>query len=338
MDRENPFSPQSDPPLPRSGDDPLEVALIRGGGVESRHRVHVLALRDDGEEEFRWGRSEFSFFPRSTLKMIQAIPWLLLPESRTLLEGNKEIAIACGSHHGEKFHVELVDSWLQRLGVTAKSLECGIHDPANKQAFIELIRRGEQACEIHNNCSGKHCGFLTWAKVKGWAFEGYSNYNHPLQKELREFCSSFLETNLGDKPWGIDGCGIPTYWIQLKELAKGMLKLAKVDRGDHGEEILTVQMAIEEYPMYLGGTLDFSSRVVAETKGSVFAKVGAEGVYGLWIPSQKLGMALKCEDGNPRACEAVIVRLLSELGYSLHFHSTLSRRWSGEVVGQFIVG
>jgi L-asparaginase II len=338
MERENPFSPQSDPPLPACGDDPLEVVLIRGGGVESRHRVHVLALRDDGEEEFRWGRPDFSFFPRSTLKMIQAIPWLALPEARKLLKGKEEIAIACGSHHGKKFHVDLVSSWLERLGVTAKALECGIHDPANKQAFIEMIRRGEQACEIHNNCSGKHCGFLTWAKVQGWELEGYSNYGHPLQKELREFCSNFLETNLEERAWGIDGCGIPTYWLQLKELALGMVKLARAEPPEFGEDILRIQSAISEYPYHLGGTLDFSSRVVAETKGSVFAKVGAEGVYGLWIPGQKFGMALKCEDGNPRACEAAIVRLLGELGLSIHFHSTLAHRWSGEVVGQFIVG
>lgn len=338
MSRSNPFYSPPEVALPSQGDDPLEVVLYRGTGIESRHRVQVLVMRDDGKEEFRFGRRDFSFFPRSTLKMVQVIPWLQIPECGKFVHDSQQIAIACGSHHAEKFHVELVDQWLKKIGANEADLECGAHDPSNKQAFIEMIQRGEKSCQIHNNCSGKHCGFLTWAKVRGWEFSGYSNYEHPLQMELRKFISNFLEADFESRAWGIDGCGIPTYSTELQELALGMIKLAVPEKSDSKAEIEKIQTAIANYPLYIGGTLDFSSRIVAETQGRVFAKVGAEGVYGLWIPSHQLGIALKCEDGNPRACETVIVRILSELGFSIQFHSSLIRRWSGEVVGQLHVG
>lgn len=338
MSRSNPFYSPPEVALPKTGDDPLEVVLYRGGGIESRHRVQALVLREDGKEEFRFGKPNFSFYPRSTLKMIQVIPWLRIPDCNKVVSDPRQIAIACGSHHAEKFHVDLVDQWLEKLGAKESDLECGTHDPANKQAFIEMIQRGEKACQVHNNCSGKHCGFLTWAKIMDWDFAGYSNYDHPLQVELRRFCSEFLEADLEKRPWGIDGCGIPTYSTELRELALGMLKLAVPEMSDSKKEIETIQSAIQDHPLYIGGTLDFSSRIVAETQGRVFAKVGAEGVYGLWVPSHHLGIALKCEDGNPRACEAAIVRILSELGFSIQFHSSLIRRWSGEVVGQLHVG
>jgi L-asparaginase II len=340
MERQNPFSPHSELALPACGDTPLEVCLVRGNGVESRHRVQVFAMRDDGKDELRWGNPDFRFYPRSTLKMLQAIPWLKLPEAKNFLRDSRNIAIACGSHHGESFHVELVNAWLKTIGAEEKDLECGTHDPANKSAFVDMIRRGEKSCQIHNNCSGKHCGFLTFCKIREWEFEGYSNFDHPLQVEIRRFLSDFLKIDLNQRSWGIDGCGIPTYYLSLQELAFGMKSLANPKGFDSEIEKTIHQMnsAITEFPDYLGGTLDFSSRIVAETKGSVFAKVGAEGVYGLWMPSEGLGISLKSEDGNPRACEAAIVRILAELGYSIHFHSTQVKRWSGEVVGEMICG
>ena len=42
----------------------------------------------------------------------------------------------------------------------------------------------------------------------------------------------------------------------------------------------------------------------------LFAKVGAEGFYCAGIPSMKLGVALKVEDGNKRAAEPAILAVL----------------------------
>jgi L-asparaginase II len=48
-------------------------------------------------------------------------------------------------------------------------------------------------------------------------------------------------------------------------------------------------------------------------KGSLFAKVGAEGFYCAGVPSMKLGIALKVEDGAKRAAEPALLAVLRKL-------------------------
>ena len=86
----------------------------------------------------------------------------------------------------------------------------------------------------------------------------------------------------------------------------------------------------------IGGTNSFCSQIVAETEGRVLAKLGAEGVYSAWIPQSGVGLAMKGEDGAGRATEVAMAAVLRELGHPLGFHSSLVRRWTGEVVGQFV--
>jgi L-asparaginase II len=138
-------------------------------------------------------------------------------------------------------------------------------------------------------------------------------------------------------PWGIDGCGIPTYAVSLERLATGMARLAdpSVLEANLGNAVRVLNAAIAAKPNFIGGTESFSSKVVAETEGRVFAKVGAEGVFGAWIPQAGLGLAIKCEDGTTRASEVAMATVLRELGFPLGFFSPLVKRWTGEVIGQF---
>jgi L-asparaginase II len=146
--------------------------------------------------------------------------------------------------------------------------------------------------------------------------------------------------DLKEVPWGIDGCGIPTYAAPLGAMATAMAKTADPSSLDSQiqEALGRILAAVRHRPELIGGSGNFSSQVVAETEGRVFAKVGAEGIYGAWIPSQGVGIALKCEDGAGRAAEAALASVLRELGFPLSFYSPLVTRWAGEVVGQFICG
>lgn len=319
---------------------PLEVALMRGMAIESRHRVHALVCDSQGETLHQWGNPELTFFPRSTVKILQAVAWVSEGLDAGWDIGDEELAIACGSHMAEPGHVEIVQRWLDKLGLPQSSLECGPHEPTHRPSAHALIRAGERACPIHNNCSGKHCGLLTACLSAGWPTAGYSSYDHPMQERLRQTMGEFLEVDLRAAPWGIDGCGIPSYCVPLRSLALAMAKTA--DTSGLGSQIQStvarIARAIKAEPKLIGGTENFSSQVVAETEGRVFAKVGAEGVYGAWIPAEGLGIALKCEDGAGRAAEAALSAILRELGFPLSFYSPLVTRWGGEVVGQFICG
>jgi L-asparaginase II len=247
------------------------------------------------------------------------------------------MAIACGSHEGENAHVATVSAWLQKLGLSEHDLECGGHDPYSRASAQALIREGKSPSPLHNNCSGKHTGFLTCCLAMGWPTKGYIDYDHPVQEKVREILGQFWETDARKLRWGVDGCGIPTYSVTLGMLARS-LALAADPRSLSGElrdGVELLNRAITAKSEYIGGTESFCSQVVAETEGRVFAKIGAEGVYGIWIPAAHLGIAFKCEDGAPRATEAAVAAVLREMGYPLGFYQPLVRRWGGEVVGQF---
>lgn len=336
MERKNPYLSIDPGPLPSSGDRPLEVCLVRGTAVESRHRVHAVVL-EEGTQTMHWGRADLPLFPRSSVKLLQALSWVAPRFHEKWNLGTAELAIACGSHEGEEKHVQLVAQWLKKLGLSEEALECGAHDPYNKAATRALVKTGQMPSPLHNNCSGKHAGILTGCVSMGWELAGYSNYDHPAQEKIRSVLGEVWERDCRDLPWGIDGCGIPTYSLPLRALALGMYRAADAEKLslDLQNGIKDLNRAIAEKSEYIGGTDSFCTKVVAETEGRVFAKVGAEGVYGIWIPAAKIGIALKCEDGTTRATEIALVSILNELGYPLRFHSPLVRRWGGEVVGQF---
>lgn len=337
MERKNPFVPLDPRPLPPHGKKPLEVALMRGTAIESRHRVHALVCDREGGIVHQWGDPELAFFPRSAVKGIQAAAWV--GQDKFSL-GDAELSIACGSHMGEPVHIEVVKCWLEKLGLDESNFECGPHEPTHRPSARALIEAGLKPCPIHNNCSGKHCGLLTACLSGGWPTAGYSSYDHPVQEQLRRTMGDFLGADLKMAPWGIDGCGIPTYCVSLRALAIAMARTADPSGLDSQiqEAVGRLLRAIKARPELIGGSESFSSQVVSETEGRVFAKVGAEGVYGAWIPAEGIGIALKCEDGAGRAADAALSAILRELGFPLSFYSPLVTRWGGEVVGQFICG
>jgi L-asparaginase II len=338
MERRNPFLLRDPAPLHPTGDTPLEVALIRGGAIESRHRVHAVVMGKKGETHFRWGDPTLSFYPRSTVKLLQAAAWVKHGIDRDFGLGPEHLAIACGSHHGEEAHTSLVEAWLGKLGLKEDDLECGAHAPYHAPTAQALVREGKTPTQLHNNCSGKHSGLLTLCRARGWETQGYSFYDHPVQQALRETLGDFYGAEMDKALWGIDGCGIPTYSVSLRALATSMAHAAdprNLDRG-LGEAVRALSAAIGSRPAFIGGTNSFCSQVVAETEGRVLAKVGAEGVYGAWIPHTGVGIAMKSEDGAARATEVAMAAVLRELGHPLGFFSSLVRRCTGEVVGQFI--
>lgn len=337
MERKNPYLPLDPGPLPPSGDRPLEVCLLRGTAVESRHRVHVVVRESRKGIVDHWGQPELTLFPRSSIKLMQALSWVGPKFHERFSLGQEEMALACGSHEGEPIHVKRVSDWLAKIGLDEAALECRPHDPYSASAAKALIREGRLPGNVHNNCSGKHAGLLTCCVAMGWPAHGYSNYDHPVQEKIRAILGEFWGKSVSELAWGIDGCGIPTYAVTLNMLAQSMC-LAANPKGlpselQDGVKVLNAAVAAKSE--YVGGSESFCTQVMTETEGRVLAKVGAEGVYGAWIPATNTGIAIKCEDGNGRASQAALAAVLRVLGHPLGFYSPLVRRWGGEVVGQF---
>ncbi|MEM7223510.1 MAG: asparaginase [Pseudomonadota bacterium] len=295
--------------------NPLLVEVQRGDMVESRHRAAYAVVNSDGKVMLQSGDIERPIYPRSAIKPLQALALVETGAAEAFGLGDAEIALACASHIGEACHTETVAAWLARIGCTPADLECGPHLPYDEAAMVALLRAGGDAGAIHNNCSGKHSGFLTVARHLGVPTKGYINYNHPVQQRVLGILESMTGLDLGNAPRAIDGCSIPTIGVPLGNVALAMARLANPsDQPEHRRAAaLRIRKAMAAQPVMVAGTGHFCTRVLQVTGERAAVKAGAEGVYSAAIPELGLGIALKVDDGAARAAEVLLARLLVRL-------------------------
>ena len=82
----------------------IRVDFIRGNRVESTHKVKALVTNVDGKILLSTNNDKEFFFPRSSIKIFQAIPFAMSNAIKNYKLNNKHIALACASHKGEKIH------------------------------------------------------------------------------------------------------------------------------------------------------------------------------------------------------------------------------------------
>jgi len=293
--------------------NPVLVEVTRGNLVESRHRGLVIAVDGDGRTVFSLGETDTAVFPRSACKAMQGLPLMESGAADAYGFGNRELALACSSHSGEPEHVELAAKMLAAAGLDVSALECGAHWSSDQKTLIGQARSLEAPTALHNNCSGKHSGFICACCHSGTEVKGYVGYEHPLQQEIRGTMESLTGAILGTDNCGVDGCSIPTYAVPLKGLAHGFAKMA-TGVGLGPERARASRRLIEACmvePFYVAGTKRACTRLMKTAPGRIFAKTGAEGVFCAAIPEKGIAIALKCEDGATRAAEAMVAATLA---------------------------
>ncbi len=293
--------------------NPVLVEVTRGNLVESRHRGLVIAVDADGRTIFSLGDTESGVFPRSACKAMQALPLMESGAADAYGFGNKELALACSSHSGEPEHVALATKMLAAAGRDLSALECGAHWSSDQKTLIGQARSMEAPTALHNNCSGKHSGFICACCHSGTEVKGYVGYEHPLQQEIRGIMESLTGGVLGRDNCGVDGCSIPTYAVPLKGLAHGFAKMATgvglaPERARASKRLIEACMA---EPFYVAGTKRGCTRLMETAPGRIFAKTGAEGVFCAAIPEKGIAISVKCEDGATRAAEAMVTATLA---------------------------
>src|ERR1043165_7555117 len=191
--------------------NPVLVEVLRGALVESRHCGSVAVVDADGATVLALGDAARPVYPRSAVKPIQALPLIESGAAEKYSFGDPEIALACASHGGEPAHVEVASRMLGRAGLDSGALECGAHWPSHQPSSQALARSTGAPSALHNNCSGKHSGFLCVACAAGVDHRGYVNAEHAVQREVRAALESLTGVGLSADQCGIDGCSIPTY-------------------------------------------------------------------------------------------------------------------------------
>ncbi|MDE2181723.1 MAG: asparaginase [Alphaproteobacteria bacterium] len=288
--------------------NPVLVEVTRGTLVESIHRGSIAVAEPDGQLRFALGQVEALVYTRSSLKPIQALPLVESGAAEAFGLSDEEVALACASHSGEPMHTTRVAAWLERIGCKESDLACGPHLPRADAALEDMLRRGEKPTRIHNNCSGKHTGFLTVARHWKVPVEGYQRLDHPVQRAV--LASLTALSGASDPASGVDGCGAPNFAISLAAFARALAKIAG-RRTVGASRILRSMMT---HPELVSGTGRSCAAIMRAAHGRAAVKIGAEGVYAAMLPELGLGVALKIDDGTARAAEIAIAAVLHKLG------------------------
>jgi L-asparaginase II len=320
-------------------DDRVEV--VRGTVVESTHAVHAAVVDSDGRLRAMVGDPEIVTYFRSGAKPFQALPLVRDGALDRFGISLEELALCCGSHSGEPRHLDRVTSLLGKIGVEAECLACGPHPPIHDQSRLELSESGLEPVRLHNNCSGKHAGMLALARVHGWDTEGYNRAEHPVQGRVLSEVSRWSGVPLEAIALGVDGCGVVSYGMPLRQMARAYAALARAARRGEREASYVVG-AMTSYPEMVAGERRLCTDLMEQTAGRLFAKAGAEGLYCVGVPGAELGVVLKVADGARRAVAPAILAVLRQM--DLISEDDIGALWShaypdvfntcGDLVGQ----
>lgn len=299
--------------------------LWRGDILESVHYGHAVICDEHGDIIQSWGDPNAIIYPRSSCKMIQALPLIESGAADAYGLTDAQLALACASHQGAAIHTNPVADWLADLGLAETDLRCGPQNPPDKDARNALIKTDESPCQLHNNCSGKHAGFLTLNQhLKGDA--EYIDPSHPVQTAIK---SAFEDTTDETSPgFGIDGCSAPNHATTVHGLARSMSFFATAHlRGDtRSNAAQRLTQAMIAFPELVAGETRACTELMRAMDGKAAIKTGAEGVYVAIIPEQKIGIALKATDGSTRAAECAIAVLLVKQGVLNPTHPATLKR------------
>jgi L-asparaginase II len=313
---------------------PVPMAEVwRGALLESLHLGHAVICDAQGGIVRSWGDPRAVIYPRSSCKMIQALPLLTSGAADKYGLGSEHLALACASHNGAAIHTDRVRAWLDRLGLDDDAFRCGPQVPDDEAARNALIRAYAAPCQVHNNCSGKHAGFLTLCQHMG-AGPDYVEIDHPVQQAaLAAFEEVTDETSPGH---GIDGCSAPNFACTLQGLARAMAWFARAgDRGDRASAAAArLVAAMIRHPELVAGEGRACTELMRAMDGRAAIKTGAEGVFVAILPARRLGVAVKIADGATRASECAIAAILVGLGVLDAAHPATRKRMNAPLLNR----
>jgi L-asparaginase II len=307
--------------------DPL-AEVTRGGHVESVHygAVAVVSLR--GELLYQIGDPYLMTFSRSSIKALQAIPFVRSGGPGKFGFTLRELALQCASHSGETMHTEAAQSMLHKAGCDEQHLRCGCHVPSFYATLNKTLPPGARFNQLHNNCSGKHAGFLAYCVQHGHPLETYIDPMHPLQQAVRSSIAQAAGVSEFDMWIGTDGCSAPNYALPLARLAYAYARLAQGAKdAEFGSVFGDLFDAMTTHPEMVSGIGRSDLAFMQTSPGDWVAKIGAEAVQVIGIRSAGLGIAVKVADGNTRALYPATIAVLQQIGVLAEVDRTPLAKW-----------
>ena len=288
----------------------IKCEVHRNTEIESVHQVYGVVVDSNGKILFSSGDPHYITCIRSSLKPFQTSVCVETGAADAFGFTDKELAVMCASHNGEKIHTSTISGILGKIDIDSSYYKCGVHSPYDKKTKITIFRDGKDFNSLHNNCSGKHAGMLATAKHLGCDLNEYLQLQHPVQQKIVSALEQYTEQS--GFVFGTDGCSAPTPFLSLYGIAILYQKLAS---GNY-PVLSRLYDAMVTHPYLVAGRKRFDTDFMEAMSGRAVTKVGGEGVRGLGIRQKNgnvIGIALKVLDGNQRANPVATMLLLDQL-------------------------
>jgi len=320
------------------------VKETRDPVVENIHRGDIVVVNGEGEKIAYLGDPDKLAYMRSAAKPFQACAVLESGAIDYFGLTERELAVICGSHYAEEFHVLAVLSILYKIGLDERYLQCGPSYSISSKVTMYYVKKGVEKKNVFHSCSGKQAGMLAIAAKEGFDASTYLDINNPVQQMILDVIAYFAEMDREKIIIGVDGCGAPVHAMPLINMAKAYMKLANPSHVDekHVAPIRKVAMAMTGYPEMIAGTGAFDTELMKVTRGRLVAKLGSDGVYCVGAMRKDIGIAIKMEDGNVKVLPSVVLEALKqlelinheELEELKHFYTMNIKNNQGDKIGE----
>ncbi len=287
----------------------------RSSIIESSHKIKVLVKDIKGKTLISTNNENDLIYPRSSIKIFQAIPFVSSNAITRYDLNEKIISLSCSSHRGETYHIRELAKWLNKIKIKMSDLKCGLHYPLNINAKEKFLRSNSRINQLYNNCAGKHLAMLSSCLVNNYNIKDYLKLKHPHQIEIRKIFEQFSETKINKKNYGIDGCSAPQYSFKIKDISKLLINLIKSYKNNfkNSYETRILIDSIIKNPNYIGGSDSLDSIIMKIANKRIFCKGGAEGVFLFVDLHKEIAGVIKVVDGNERAIPPVTFDLFKKL-------------------------
>lgn len=295
--------------------NPIVVELTRGKHVESFYRGSYCVVDSSGTSHFERGQCRKKVFPRSAVKLAQALPLIESGTADAFGFSDEQLAVICSSHSGETGHCQTVADILDTAGIDVNCLLCGVHSSISETTALLLAKENTKLTPLHHNCSGKHAAMLSMCTNLKLPTKDYNSSEHPIQQRIADTLSDIFECAHDYQSVAIDNCSLPTYQVPIRNLALGFAKLCTGTRltWKRAQASKRLLEACFKNPWFTAGTDRFDTDIMKATQGRVYSKIGAEAVAVAAIPEMSLGIALKIDDGNVRAARILLKCILAKI-------------------------
>ena len=280
------------------------VDIVRSGFVEGHHRGSVVALTSDGEIDWSIGDVTSPIYPRSCNKPVQALGML---RSGLDLDGDL-LALACASHSGEDFHIDGVRRILASAGLDETALQTppdypldedgqdGVHPQRTRQDADrdELLGQARRhARDVRGQRVGPRDLPGPEAPGPGGDRADLRGEHGRADRQCRAWTA--VVRRCSRRRWSAWPERSGRSWSPTRAPSNAAI----VD-------------AIVANPEFTSGSTRDEAALLRAIPGAI-GKAGAESCYAVALPDGR-AVALKVEDGSPRARPPVMAAALRRMG------------------------